>query len=334
MHFRLSLAASVLALALPLSASAAPDVKLVDRIKLGGAGRWDYVHVAAKSRRLYVSHGTQVDVIDLDSNAKVGTIPDTPGVHGIVTAEELGLGFVSNGKDDSVTVFELSSLQSKKKIAVGKSPDAMTYVPSLKRLLVLNGHSSDLSVIDASTLKVIATVALGGRPEAAELGADGLVYLNLEDTAEVVSFDPSAMKIVQRAKLMGCEEPSGIALDMQSNIYSVCANHVMKISASSLKPLATVPIGSGPDGVVWVDGYAYSANGADGNLTVVGSLGPGQWAPVATVPTERGARTVAYDPVTKRIYLPTADFEKGSGDQERRNTVPDTFRVLVMGLGK
>ena len=322
--------AAVAALSLPAFADSAPLYHVTDRIKIGGEGRWDFVQADAKARRLFVSHGTQVEVFDLDSNAKVGTIAGTPGVHGIVTADELGLGFVSNGKDDSVTVFDLATLQVKSKVEVGKSPDAMTYVPALKRLVVFNGHSKNLSVIDASSLKVISTVEIPGKPEVSALGAGGMVYFNIEDTGELATFNPDSMKVVRRVKLAGCEEPSGLALDDKSNVYSVCSNRVMKITSPTLKPLATVAIGGGPDGVAWAGGYAYSANGSDGNLTVVGSPSAGKWAAVATVPTEFGARTIAHDPVTRRLYLPTADFEPGTSDSEKRKTIPDTFRVLVL----
>lgn len=326
-----SLTLAVLAaLSLPAFADPAPQYQITDRIKIGGEGRWDFIQADSVARRLFVSHGSQVDVFDLDSNAKVGSIADTPGVHGIVTADELGLGFVSNGKDDSVTVFELANLQVKTKLAVGKSPDAMTYVPALKRVVVFNGHSKSLSVIDAASLKVIGTVDIPGKPEVSALGAQGLVYFNIEDTGELATFDPDSMKVVRHVKLAGCEEPSGLALDDKFNVYSVCANHVMKVTSASLKPLATVAIGAGPDGVAWTGGYAYSANGSDGTLTVVGSPRAGKWSPVATVPTEFGARTITLDTVTQRLYLPTADFEPGSKDSEKRKTIPETFRVLVL----
>jgi len=327
-------AAALATLSLSAFAAPTPQYQVTDRIKIGGEGRWDFVQVDAQARRLFVSHGSQVEVFDLDSNAKVGTIADTPGVHGIVTADDLGLGFVSNGKDDSVTVFDLVTMQAKTRIAVGKSPDAMTYVPALKRVVVFNGHSKNLSVIDASSLKVIGTVALPGKPEVSALSQDGLVYVNVEDTGELATFDPKAMKVVRRVKLAGCEEPSGLALDDKSNVYSVCANHVMKVTSPALKPLATVAIGGGPDGVVWTNGYAFSANGSDGNLTVVGTDSAGKWSAVATVPTEFGARTIAHDPVTGRLYLPTADFLPGSSDSEKRKTMPDTFRVLVLAPGR
>ncbi len=330
MNFRISMTAALLACSLTAAVAAEPHYQLTDRIHLGGIGRWDYVYLDADARRLYVSHGTQVDVVDTGSNSLVGTIADTPGVHGIVTAPDLGLGFASNGKDDSVTVFDLASLQTKAKIPVGKSPDAMTYVPALKRLVVFNGHSKDLSVIDAASLQVVRQVAVGGKPEFSALGAGGLVYFNIEDTAELATFDPKTLKVVQRVKLAGCEEPTGLALDEKSNVYSVCANRVMKITSPRLKPLATVAIGGGSDGVVWAAGHAYSANGADGNLTVVGSPRAGKWAAIGNVATEFGARTIAHDPVTGRLYLPTADFETGTGDSEKRKTVPDTFRVLVL----
>lgn len=322
------------ALCYPAFAATAPDYQITERIQLGGEGRWDYVHADETSRRLYVSHGTQVEVIDIDTHAKVGTIADTPGVHGIVTAPELGLGFVSNGKGDSVTVFDLSTLNAKAKIPVGKSPDAMTYVPALKRLVVFNGHSKDLSVIDVDTLKVLRTVPVGGKPEFSALGKDGRVYFNVEDTAELATFDPKAMKLRKRVKLAGCEEPTGLALDERSNVYSVCANNVMKISSPALKPLASVTIGSKPDGVVWTKGFAYSANGADGNLSIVGETSPGHWETVATLPTEFGARTIASDAVSGQLYLPSADFAAGGGDSERRKTLPDTFRVLVLSPRK
>ena len=320
---------SLMMLALCGSAfAAAPDYKLVDTIKIGGAAKWDYIYMDSDAHRLYVTHGTQTDVVDTATDKVIGTIADTQGVHGVAIARDLGVGFTSNGATNTVGVFDLNTLKVTGSIKVGTKPDAILYIPATQKLLSFNGKSNDVSIIDAKTMKVLATVAVHGKPEFATVGADGNAYFNLEDTAQIASINMTSYKMSKPLSLKPCDEPTGLAIDGKQRLYSVCANNLMMVSSTDGKIVAQVKIGSGPDGVVVMDGYAISANGGDGNLTVAGEV-DGKFQPVATIPTQSGARTIAADPATHRLYLPTADFTP-SKDEEKRQGIADTFRVLVM----
>ncbi|HEX7645186.1 MAG TPA: YncE family protein [Burkholderiaceae bacterium] len=326
-------------LALPLAAAmgntlaaapaAIPSYKVTHSIAVGGEARWDYVALDSAAHRLYVSHGTQTEVIDLQSEKVIGTIADTEGVHGIAVASDLGLGFTSNGKSNSITVFDLATLKTRNTIKVGIGPDAIVYAAAGSRVVTFNGRSKDATVIDAKSGTVAGTVAIGGRPEYALAGRDGKVYLNVEDTGELAVLDPVALKIGHRNSLKPCDGPSGLAMDSNERLYSVCDNKMMIVSTGDGKRLAQVPIGAGPDGAVWLDGQAFSANGADGTITVAGEDASGQFQVQATIPTAPGARTIAADPVTHRLYLPVADYKPAQAG-ERRQGIPGTFRILVL----
>jgi len=308
--------------------AAGPDYKIVDTIKIGGAPKWDYLYMDSDAHRLYVSHGTQTEVIDTGASKVVGTIADTQGVHGIAIAKDLGLGFTTNGTTSTVAVFDLSTLKITSSIAVGSKPDAIVYVPGSHKVVAFNGKSNNASIIDAKTLKVVATVAVGGVPEFAVVGADGNVYFNIEDKAQLTSINLATGKLGKVTSIKPCDEPTGLAIDEKQRLYSVCANNVMMVSSLDGKNIAQLKIGSGPDGVAYLDGYAFSANGGDGTITVVGEV-EGKLQVVATMPSQIGARTIAADPATHRLYLPTADF-KPAVNEERRQGIPDTFRILVV----
>ena len=317
-------------LALPLAAHAAPpSLKEVDRIHIGGAARWDYVSLDSANHRLYVAHATQVEVIDTQTDKLVGTIPDTPGVHGVAIAADLGLGFISDGKADRVTVFELATLKTRASIAVGKDPDTILYDPASHRVMTFNGHSHDVSVIDAVHGTVVGTVAAGGKPEYAQPGEGGLVWFNVEDTNEMAVLDPAQGRIVRRVALAPCEGPSGLAVDDRQRHYAVCENRQMAVVASDGKVIGGAPIGAGPDGVAWMDGAVFSANGRDGTISVVRETAPGRFETTETIATAAGARTIAADPATHRLYLPAADLQPAVAGA-RRAGVPDTFYVLVL----
>ena len=327
MKFNLTL--SVLMAALCGSAIAgAPDYKIVDTIKIGDAAKWDYLYVDSDAHRLYVTHGTQTDVIDTQTNKVVGTIADTQGVHGVAVAKELGVGFTSNGTSNTIGVFDLTTLKVTASISVGTKPDSIVYAPASHKVVTFNGKSGNASIVDAKTLKVVASVDVGGKPEFAVVAADGNVYFNLEDKGEIASINLSTDKLGNHYPLKPCESPTGLAIDERQNLFSVCANNLMMVTSTAGKNVARLKIGSGPDGVAYMDGYAFSANGADGNISVVGQVN-GQFQTVATIPSQIGARTIAADPATHRLYLPTADF-KPAADEEKRQGIPDTFRVLVL----
>ncbi len=322
--------APLFVLPLTVTAAPAPVFVLEKAIAIGGEARWDYLYADSAQHRLYVSHGTQTEVIDTQSDKIIGTIADTAGVHGIAIATQLGRGYTSNGKTDSVTVFDLATLKTLSIIKVGTNPDAIVYVPVSKLIVTFNGRSKDATVVDAQSEKVLGTVAIGNKPEFAQVDNSGKVVFNIEDSSELAVLDPVALKLTQRVSIKPCDSPTGLAIDDKQRLYSVCDNKMMVISAPDGKAIAQTSIGSGPDGVAWMDGYAFSANGADGNVSMVAETSPGKFKTVATIVTAAGARTIAADPATHKLYLPVSDFKPGVKG-EKRQGLPDTFRVLVLG---
>ncbi len=303
--------------------------KLSKSIAIGGAARWDYLFVDSSQHRLYVSHATQTEVIDTKTDTLIGIIPDTAGVHGIAIANDLNIGFTSNGKDNTVTVFDLATLKVRRSIAVGTNPDAIIYVQQSHRVVTFNGRSNDATIIDAKSGKVIGNVAIGAKPEFAQLDNAGNIYFNIEDTNELGILDPIAMKITARHSLQSCDSPTGLARDNQQRFYSVCKNKMMIVSAADGKQISQVAIGAGADGVAFLDAYALSANGADGTMSVVSEMSQGKFKTVATIATAIGARTIDADVNLHKLYLPTANFT-ASKDGERAQGIPDTFRILVL----
>lgn len=308
-------------------------------LAIGGDGGWDYPTVDSGAHRLYLSHATLVNVVDTETGALVGQIPDTQGVHGIAVAPELGRGFVSNGRANTVTVFNLRTLAVLATVKVtGENPDAICYDPSTRRVFTFNGRSSNATAIDAATDQVVGTLALPGKPEFAATDGKGRMFVNIEDKSLIVAFDPKALVVLAQWPIAPCEEPSGLAIDAtHRRLFSVCGNKLMAVvDADSGKLVATVPIGSGPDGVAFdaATGLVFSANG-EGTLTVVHEDSPEKFAVVATVPTRRGARTIALDEATHRVYLPTAEFgappsPTAEHPHPRPSIVPGSFVVLVV----
>jgi len=320
-----------LAAAAALSA-AATGYHVVGEIQIGGEGGWDYLTVDSAARRLYVSHGTHVAVVDLDSNKVVGDIPDTPGVHGIAIAPELNKGFISNGRGNNVTIFDLKTLKTLGTVATGENPDDICYDAGTSRVFVFNGRSKNATVIDAKGNKAAATIALPGKPEFSVADGKGKVFTNIEDTNEIVEIDAAKAAVAKKYSLSPCDGPSGMAFDAKSRrLMSVCSNRVMAVSDPDAgKVVATPAIGAGSDGAAFDPGtgYAFSSNG-DGTLTVVQQTG-GKWDVVENIATERGARTIAIDEKTHKIYLPTAKTAPSQGGG-RATYLPNTFKVLVVG---
>ncbi len=233
----------------PLRASAqnATGYHVVKTLPVGGDEGWDYVAVDSAARRVYVSHGTRVVVLDADSGAVVGEIPDTPGVHGIAIASNVGRGFVSSGRANSVTIFDLKTLKTLGTVKTGTNPDAIIYDEGSKRVFAMNGRSQDTTAINAADGTVAGTLALGGKPEFAVADGKGSIYVNIEDKSEIVQFDPQKLTEIHRWPLAGCEEPSGLAMDPQARrLFAGCGNKVMAVvDADSGKVVAKVPIGDG-----------------------------------------------------------------------------------------
>jgi DNA-binding beta-propeller fold protein YncE len=296
-------------------------------IEIGGPGGWDYLAVDTLSHRLFVSHFTHVVIVDLVENKVVGDIPNTPGVHGIAFAPELNRGFISDGRDSSVTVIDLKTDSAIAVVKVSSAnPDAILYDPFSKRVFTFNGRSSNASAIDARSLKLLGTVPLSGRPEFAVSDLSGKLYVDIEDKGTLAVIDPQALTVTAEWSLAPLEEPSGLAIDRTNHrLFSVGRNKLMAIvDSNDGKVLTTVPIGGFVDGVEFDPSthMAFSSNG-DGSLTVVREKTPDTFAVLGTVPTERGARTIALDEQTHRLYLSvgTRPDKNGIGKND--------FRVLV-----
>jgi DNA-binding beta-propeller fold protein YncE len=272
-------------------------------------------------------------VVDLDSGKVVGDIPDTPGVHGIALAPQLNRGFVSNGRSNNVTIFDLKTLKMIGQAATGMNPDSIRFEPVTARVFAFNGRSNSATAIDAKTGMVVGTIPLPGNPEFSVADGKGKVYVNVESTAEIVEIDAAKATISKKYSLSPCMEPSGLAYDAKDRrLFSVCSNRVMAISDPDAgKVLATPAIGPGSDGAAFDpgSGFAFSSNGGDGTLTVVQQMG-GTWQVAENIATERGARTIAVDEKTHKVYLPTASVAP-TQTGGRATFLPGTFKVVMVG---
>ena len=317
--------------------AAPPTYKVITKIKIGGGNRWDYAYVDSANHRLYVSHGTQTEVIDTTTDKLVGTIPDTKGVHGIAIANDLGKGFTSDGTDNDVTVFDIKTLKVLSKVKTGQNPDAIIYEPVSKHVLTFNGKSADVTIFDAKTGNIItASLPVGGKPEFAQVDGKGNVFANIEDKNEIIVIDAKNAVVSRKYSIAPCDGPTGLAIDPKNRLYSVCGNKMMVISDSaSGKVLSSPAIGPGTDGVAYDDGYAFSANGGDGTITMVGETSPGKFEPVATIATTRGARTIVADQKAHKLYLPANELgpapEGKDGKKGRPVAIPESFQIVVVG---
>ncbi len=313
---------------------------IIKTYKLGGEGGWDYLKLDPDSRHLFISRATHVMVIDADSGKPVGDIPETPGVHGIALAPAYGRGFTSNGREGSVTIFDLSTLKPISKVQnVGENPDAILYDPATKRVFTFNGRSHDSTAIDAANGNIVGKITLDGKPEFAVSDGMGKVFVNLEDKSELLELDPKELKVVSRWPLKPCESPSGLALDVENHrLFSGCDNKMMAvINAENGKVITTLPIGDGVDanGFDPESKFAFASCG-EGVLTVAKEDSPDKFSVVQNVKTARGARTMTLDPKTHQIFLVTAKFGSppaatADNPHPRPSILPDTFEVLVVG---
>ena len=323
----------VAGLLLSLPAVAQKQYKLVDTVKLGGEGGWDYLTYEQGAHRLFITRGTHVMVIDTTTLKQIGDIPDLSGIHGVALAPAMNKGFVSNGGDDSVTVFDLKTLKVTDKIKVGGRPDAILYEPFSKHVFTFNAKSQDSTVVDAASGKVIATIPLGGKPEFPASNDKGKVFVNIEDKGEIAVIDVKSNTVTTHWQLTGCEEPSALALDVAHNrLFSGCGNKVMAVTdAASGKVVTTVPIGGGVDaGRFNPKTQEVFMSCGDGTLPVIHEESPDKYTVKQTVQTARGARTMALDTDTNALYLVTAQFgEKGPNDR-RPPMIPGTFELLVV----
>jgi DNA-binding beta-propeller fold protein YncE len=305
-------------------------------LPLGGVGGWDYLSFDAAHRYLFVSRGDRVLVIDVDQHKQIGTIANTPGVHGIALAPDLHRGFISNGKAASVTEFDLDSLKTVATIeGTGLNPDAILYDPSSHHVFTFNGKSRSASVIDPAKGAVVATIELPGKPEFAVSDGAGHVVVNIEDKSELAQIDPVSNKVLHLWPLAPCESPSGLAIDTRHHrLFSVCDNQLMVVTdALDGHLVASVSIGDGPDAVVFdaAESTIYSSNGESGTITAIHQDDADHYHVSATIPTQRSARTVALDPKLHRLYLSAARLGTTREANGRLSMEPNSFGVLTVG---
>ena len=341
MRLRALLQAAALILLAALSAPAADsgDYKVAKRLEVGGDGGWDYLVVDTAARRLYVSRGTRVMVLDADSGAVVGEIANTEGVHGIALAPDLERGFTSNGRANTVTIFDRKTLKTIGEVkSSGQNPDAILYDSATKRVFAFNGRSGDATAIDAAKGEVVGTIALDGKPEFAQSDGTGRVFVNIEDKSTIAVIDAKKLTVTAKWPLAPCEEPSGMAADRaHKRLFIGCRNKMMAaVDMNTGKVVATVPIGEGVDanGFDPITGLAFASSG-DGTLTAARLDGSDKFAAVQTIKTEPRARTMALDEKTHRIFLPTARFgppppATTATPRPRPSMLPGTFVILVV----
>jgi DNA-binding beta-propeller fold protein YncE len=340
MKSTLLLLASAAALVVVPNVSAAPPTyKIVSKIKIGGAASWDYVYVDSANHRLYVSHGTQTEVIDTSTDKVIGTIPDTNGVHGIAIAADLGKGFTSDGRDNAVTVFDIKTNKVMgAKIKTGTNPDSIIYEPVTHRVFTFNGRSSDATSIDAKTGDVLAaSIPVGGKPEFVQADGKGHLYVNIEDKNEIIEIDAKNNLVSKRYSIAPCDGPSGLAISVKGILASVCGNKMAIVSdPAGGKVLAQPVIGNNPDGVAFDDGYWFSANGTSANISMIGETSPGKYETVATIDTVPGARTIGSDQKAHKLYLPAAEYGPPAAAKDGKKAakgpaLADSFQIIVVG---
>ncbi len=307
--------------------------QLVKTIPLPEDGFWDYVGVDSVARRIYVSHATKVLVLDADSFHVVGEIPDTQGVHGIAVAPDLRRGFTSNGRAATATIFDLETLKTLGTVNTGKNPDAIAYEPVTQRVFTFNGASKDATAFAASDGTVAGTIPLPGKPEFAAADGKGKIFVNIEDTAELVEIDAQALKVLHRWPLAPCDSPSGLSMDQKNRrLFAGCHNKMMAVvDADSGKVIATPAIGEGVDATAYDPGtgFALSSNG-EGTLTVVKQDGPDKYSVLENVSTKTSARTMGLDLKTHNVVLPGAEFLPPKEGERRGAMKPGSFVLLVV----
>jgi YVTN family beta-propeller protein len=324
-------------LACVLLAAALPAYHLAATYVLGGDGGWDYLSIDPATHHLFISRSTHVMVVDPQSGTVVGDIPNTPGVHGIAIASDLGKGFASNGGDGTVTVFDLASLKVLATIQTGaKNPDGIAYDPASKRVFTFNGGSNDATAIDAQTNSVVATIPLGGRPEFPAVDGHGMVYDNIESTSEIVAIDARTATVVKRFALGSCQHPSGLSMDQaHRRLFAACEGEMGVVDADSGAVIATLPTGAGTDATRFDPNtqLAFASNGRAATLTVVREEDPQHFTVVQNAATVAGARTMELDPSTGNVYLVTAKLVENpnaTSYRDRYHVVPGTFELLTM----
>lgn len=329
--WRATIVLATISLATLAAVAAGADYKVIKTWKLGGDGGWDYLTADSDGHRLFIARATRVMVIDTESGKQVGEIPETEGVHGIALDSEIGRGFTSNGREDTVSVFDLKSLAVEKKIKVGSGPDAILYDPFSKRVFTFNGKGHDTTAVDASQGEVVGRIELGGKPEFAATDEKGTVFVNIEDTSELVAFDPQKLTVKSRWKLADCEEPTGLAIDRKNRrLFAGCGGNkkMAVVDADTGKVVANPAIGEGCDATAFdADRSLAFASAGDGTITVIREDGSDKFSVAQTVVTQKAARTMALDAKTHKLFTVTAIV---TGTRQDRKIEPDSFVVLVV----
>lgn len=325
---------AVFSLAALAMAADAPGFKLTKHYAVPGDGGFDYVTFDASSNRVYASHGTEVDVLDASSGKLLGKVEDTPGVHGIAIVPSLHRGFTTNGAESTVSVFDTNTFQTIKKIPVAKDPDFLFYDPHSKRVLVCHGDAAAITAIDPEKETVIGQVALGGGAEASVVDGKGTGFVNLEEEAEVVSYDPKALTVKAKYPITGCKTPTGLAIDAaNSRLFIGCRSKVMAVmNAQTGKVITTLPIGTRVDAVAFdADNKLIFCSNGDGTISVIHQKTPDEYESVGDIQTQASAKTMALDPKTKRMFLSAADMvPPPAGEKGRPKPKPGSFTILVV----
>lgn len=307
---------------------------LIKTVPVPGDEGWDYLAVDSAARRVYISHGSHVVVMNADTYAIEGDIPDTSGVHGIALAPGLDRGFVSAGRANMAVIFDLKSLKTLGTVKTDANPDAIVYDHVTKRVFTMNGRGQNTTAINGADGSVAGTLALGGKPEFAAADGKGSIYVNIEDKSELVQFDAEKLTETHRWPLAPCQSPSGLSMDVKNRrLFSVCDENVMAVTnADTGKIVATPKICDGPDASAFdpATHYAFASCG-DGNLTVVHEDSPDKFTVVENVPTKRSARTMGLDLKTHKIFLSSAEFDPPAPGQRRGKMKPGSFAILVVG---
>src|SRR6266851_10119987 len=333
-----SLAVAVIFSAVVFSHAASPapagsGYHVIKTVPVGGDGGWDYVYVDSDARRVYVSRGTHTMVLDADTYAVVGDIPDTQGVHGIAVASDLGRGFTSNGRADSVTIFDLKTLKPISTVKTDGNPDAILYDSVTKRVFTFNGRGKNATAINAADGTVAGTIPLNGKPEFAAADGKGTVYVNNEDTSDLYHLDAQSLKELHHWPLAPCKSPSGLAMDVKNRrLLAVCDDKVsVVVDADTGKVVATPAIGNGPDAAAFDPATNdFFASCGEGVITVIHEDAPDKYTVVENVPTKRSARTMGLDLKTHNIFLPAADFDPPAPGERRGKMKPGSFVIVVV----
>ena len=330
-------AAIALSSALTASISAQQPYHIVDHWKLGGEGGWDYLVADPGAHRLYVTHGPRVEVLDAQTGKPVGAITGLHGTHGVALDTSGRWGYISDGGANAVVVFDRGTLATVATIPAGTNPDGIIFEPATQTVWAFNGRSKDVTVIDAATRKVVGTIPLPGKPEFPQVDGNGTVFDNIEDKNEIVRLDAHARKLTAEWPA-GCESPSGLAFDVPGHrLFAVCDGKKMAVvDSASGKVIATPAIGDGPDAANYsqAKNLAFASSG-DGVLSVIDASKP-DYPTIESLPTQRGARTMTYDPTTDRAYVVTAEYgprpaPTADNPRPRPAVVPNTFTVIVIG---